>query len=319
MPGTVTTFYSHADTGIWTDQLVAVAEQLADWGHRVLCVDWNLERATLSRRFELADRGGLQVLIEGYGYRPIPVGTRLSLLPAGVYQVRDWPALYRERRFADVVERWRERWCGEFDFVLVDCMGGVGPEAAICLAQLPDQIVLLADKPGIEVVARANAARDRMPYDRPQFRVVPYPFDPALVGNWLDRRVRPDTVRPSTELVAALIARRFARTDLLGDSAAYVAGARRSIRKSVELSDTAGLVGEVLHWQLPPDRWATVNQTVSRMRLALMNDDIDLLAELTGELELAGPVRDTHGTGVPASVRQLVVELVARLNEGITA
>jgi hypothetical protein len=187
------------------------------------------------------------------------------------------------------LERLRRDWVTDYDFVLIDSRTGWADIASICTAHLPDRLVLVftanaqSIRGAVEVAAKANEVRDRLPYDRPKLPVMPVlsRFDSRveykraemwyqtctelttpLFSNWLVKHVPPtlmmrhltlpyvsywsfgeqlpvlEEVSPSTdqvayalETVAAIVAHRFDRTDLLADNRdAYVASARGQTR-----------------------------------------------------------------------------------------
>jgi cellulose biosynthesis protein BcsQ len=238
MPGTVVTFYSYKGGVGRSFTLANVAVLLARWGHRVLCVDWDLEAPGLHDYFRPmmgADpTGGVVDLVDDFladrtrladhTTRLIGVGT-LDFIAAGrddpayvgrVQQI-DWERLY-ELGFGEYLERCRERWTTDYDYVLLDSRTGISDIGGICTAHLPDRLVVLftANKQSmrgaVDIATRANAARDRMPYDRPQLTVLPVlsRFDTrdeydrseewrrmcleetkGLFRNWLDHDVSP--------------------------------------------------------------------------------------------------------------------------------
>ncbi|MEU4739156.1 AAA family ATPase [Actinosynnema sp. NPDC023658] len=199
-PGTVITFYSYKGGVGRSFTLANVAVLLARWGYRVLTVDWDLEAPGLHHYFgpvmSEAPEGGVIDLAEDFlagaeGPRPHAVrldveGNTLALLAAGrddgSYTERmqriDWEDLY-ERGFAEFLERCREQWTEDYDFVLIDSRTGISDIAGICTAHLPDRLAVLFTaneqnlKDIVDVVRRADIARDRMPYDRPRHLVLP--------------------------------------------------------------------------------------------------------------------------------------------------
>jgi MinD-like ATPase involved in chromosome partitioning or flagellar assembly len=239
MTGTVITFYSYKGGVGRSFTLANIAVLLARWGHRVLCVDWDLEAPGLHTYFRpmmSADpAGGVVDLIDDFlagKAQPSAHTTRLTgvgaldVLAAGrddadyigrVQQI-NWEHLY-ERGFGDYLELCREQWTADYDYVLLDSRTGISDIGGICTAHLPDRLVVLftanvqSMQGAVEIARRANAARDRMPYDRPQLAVLPVlsrfdtreEYDRAeewrrtcleetkgLFGNWLDVAVPPE-------------------------------------------------------------------------------------------------------------------------------
>jgi MinD-like ATPase involved in chromosome partitioning or flagellar assembly len=310
MPGSVFTFYSYKGGVGRSFTLANVAVLLARWGHRVLCLDWDLEAPGLGDYFRPRlpgrPRGGVVDLVTDFRagrFAPEAHVMRLrrsgalDFLPAGredddyVGQVQaiDWEALYDEG-FGEYLEKCREQWTNDYDFVLIDSRTGISDIGGICTAHLPDHLVLLftANRQSIrgamDAARRADAARNLLPYDRSRLTVLPVlsRFDSReeygrseewrktvvaetaeLYGSWLDQGVAPETMSrhltlpyvsywsfgeqlpvssektPSAdqigfalETVAAVIAYRLDRTDLLAENRdAYVAAVRASHRK----------------------------------------------------------------------------------------
>jgi MinD-like ATPase involved in chromosome partitioning or flagellar assembly len=243
MTGTVVTFYSFKGGVGRSFTLSNVAVLLARWGYRVLTIDWDLEAPGLPAYFKPLLRSqpttGIVDLVDDFartsGVRPSSAYiTELDLDEPGVVhllaaggqqeddyarrvQSIDWAALY-ERGFADALEQCRADWTEAYDFVLIDSRTGFADIASICTAHLPDHLVVLftandqSVNGAVDVVRRADKARDRMPYDRPQLTALPVlsRFDDRveyeradswhdkcaklttpLFQNWLVRNVQP--------------------------------------------------------------------------------------------------------------------------------
>lgn len=202
MTGTVVTFYSYKGGVGRSFALANIAVLLARWGHRVLTIDWDLEAPGLHAYFAPfcsgAPEAGIVELVEDFAHgvdKPasayvtrldtdepgalalVAAGRRDSGY-AGKVQAIDWEALYAQG-FADVLERCRSEWTDEYDFVLIDSRTGYADVASICTAHLPDRLVVLFTANdqsvggAVDVAARADEARDRMPYDRAQLTVLP--------------------------------------------------------------------------------------------------------------------------------------------------
>jgi cellulose biosynthesis protein BcsQ len=203
MTGTVITFYSFKGGVGRSFALSNIAVLLARWGYRVLTIDWDLEAPGLSAYFRpmLASPPGIGVvdLVDDFAAgEPKPSAayvTKLTLDEPGVVhllaagreqdenyghrvQSIDWAALYGQG-FADALETYRAEWTESYDFVLIDSRTGFADIASICTAHLPDHLVVLFTANdqsvggAVNVVRRADRARDRMPYDRPQLTAVP--------------------------------------------------------------------------------------------------------------------------------------------------
>ncbi|GAA2974279.1 KGGVGR-motif variant AAA ATPase [Actinokineospora diospyrosa] len=195
MPGTVFTFYSYKGGVGRSFALANIAVLLARWGFRVLCVDWDLEAPGLHDYFEplitTPPTGGVVDLVDDFRTgavvdRSVQVIGSLDLLAAGGddpnYESRvqaiDWGLLYDEG-FGEYLEKCREQWIARYDYVLLDSRTGVSDVGSICTAQLPDRLVLLftanaqSIRGAVNVVGLADAARERLPLDRPRLTVIP--------------------------------------------------------------------------------------------------------------------------------------------------
>jgi MinD-like ATPase involved in chromosome partitioning or flagellar assembly/tetratricopeptide (TPR) repeat protein len=192
----IVTFYSYKGGVGRSFCLANIAVQLARWGNRVLCVDWDLEAPGLHEYFreyvrEPAERGVVELALasaesgdvpwrEAVVPVEIPDVEGLSLLAAGRMDegyVRrahsiSWPELFEEHNLGWRFEKLREELDAAYDFVLLDSRTGITDIGGICTAQLPDVLVLcLAPNRqnltgALDVARRAAAARDRLPYDK---------------------------------------------------------------------------------------------------------------------------------------------------------
>ena len=199
--GTVCTFYSYKGGVGRTLTLANVAVLLAQWGYRVLCIDWDLEAPGLHLYYgNPRPNRGLVELIEGVdGGRPLPwqdhtlvvrepqVEDRLRLMPAGLMddgyyhrmQALDWDALYKERALGEALEVLRAEWVAEFDFVLIDSRTGVTDIGGICTVQLPDIIAFLLTPNeqnvagSLDIMRRAQAQRNELPVDLSKLLCLP--------------------------------------------------------------------------------------------------------------------------------------------------
>lgn len=226
--GTVITFYSYKGGVGRSFSLANIAVLLARWGHRVLTIDWDLEAPGLHHYFApllpTAPAGGVIDLAHDFlAGAETPAahavqldigGGTLALLAAGRMddsyarrmQEIDWEDLYR-RGFATFLERCREEWTADYDFVLIDSRTGISDIGAVCTAQLPDRLVVVFTandqnlKDVVDVVRRVDRARDRLPYDRPRHLVLP-------ILSRLDNRVEYERAekwqRKCAEVVAPL-------------------------------------------------------------------------------------------------------------------
>ncbi|MFI7674291.1 CATRA system-associated protein [Actinophytocola sp. NPDC049390] len=242
MAGTVVTFYSFKGGVGRSFALSNIAILLARWGYRVLTIDWDLEAPGLPAYFKPLLKSppttGIIDLVDDFAasaQQPSSAyiteleldepGTVHLLAAGGQHeddyarrvQSIDWAALYAQG-FADALELCRAEWTEAYDFVLIDSRTGFADIASICTAHLPDHLVVLFTANdqsvggALDVVRRADKARDRMPYDRPQLTALPVlsRFDSRveyeraeswyrtctelttpLFGNWLVHNVSP--------------------------------------------------------------------------------------------------------------------------------
>ncbi len=242
MAGTVVTFYSFKGGVGRSFALSNIAVLLARWGYRVLTIDWDLEAPGLPAYFRPLLKSppttGIIDLVDDFAasaQKPSAAyiteldldepGTVHLLAAGGQHeddyarrvQSIDWAALYGQG-FADALELCRADWTEAYDFVLIDSRTGFADIASICTAHLPDHLVVLFTANdqsvggALDVVRRADKARDRMPYDRPQLTALPVlsRFDSRveyeraeswyrtctelttpLFGNWLVQNVSP--------------------------------------------------------------------------------------------------------------------------------
>lgn len=189
-PGKVVTFYSYKG-GVGRSFILAnVASQLALWGYKVLCVDWDLEAPGLTDYFleEVDDEaifkktnGIVDLMLEcqregsiASDWRrsaiEIPLFHRtlkglsgsLDLICAGkdapsaqyienVHQL-NWDVLYGKQDFANILDGLKREWQKEYDVVFVDSRTGISDVSGICTVQLPDilALVLTPNKQSLE-------------------------------------------------------------------------------------------------------------------------------------------------------------------------
>ena len=220
--GTVITFYSYKGGVGRTLALANTAALLAQWGYRVLCVDWDLEAPGLHLYYKpwLGQplHPGLTELLQAYvdGRQPaweeyvlqvqLPEGREpLSVLTAGAQdegyigrmQALEWKQLYDTHQLGQVLETLRQDWKSAFDFILIDSRTGITDIGGICTIQLPDILVLLftANEQSlygaIDVAQRADRLRNRLPFDRARLMVLPVAtrfegrFEYEIAQEWL--------------------------------------------------------------------------------------------------------------------------------------
>ncbi len=201
--GHIVTFYSYKGGVGRTLALADVSVLLAQWGYRVLCVDWDLEAPGLDVYFRpwlprLA-KGGLTEMFAGYEEEsrldwqslaevvPTPESSgRLQLIRAGrnddTYGARlqslHWDSLY-DRGVGRALEQMRDEWRQHFDFVLIDSRTGLSDISGICTIQMPSIIVALftlndqSMEGTLRVLRTAQEKQSRLPVDRATLLAVP--------------------------------------------------------------------------------------------------------------------------------------------------
>jgi TIR domain/CobQ/CobB/MinD/ParA nucleotide binding domain len=206
MAGTVITFYSYKG-GVGRSFAVAnIAVILAQWGARVLAVDWDIEAPGLNHYFAAAapshSAGVLDFIEDCRKGEPrswdaytsslsLQDGTQgLKLMPAMAssgadytdrVQHLDWDELYDEHKFGARLEAVRAQWVQEFDFVLVDSRTGVTDFSGLTTAQLPDVLAFMftanAQSLGgcANIARRAMETRRKLPVNRPALLPLPIP------------------------------------------------------------------------------------------------------------------------------------------------
>ncbi len=203
--GQIVTFYSYKGGTGRTMTLANIAVLLAQWGHKVLIVDWDLEAPGLENFFKeyldlekVSQQKGLIDLLgeisdsssqsqEPLSWQDLIIRIRvpdsrdpLHLLTAGkkdreyFNRVRhlDIQTLYSKKGGGRYIEALRNEWKQAYDYVLIDSRTGVTDIGGVCTVQLPDMLVLLFTATEqsfngvIEVNEKARRARQRLPVDR---------------------------------------------------------------------------------------------------------------------------------------------------------
>lgn len=196
-PGTFVTFYSYKGGVGRTFALVNVATQLAMWGYRVLCVDWDLEAPGLDSFWgdcynampeESFQKAGLIGLIgqladhEAVGHQEIDAIVspyiagysanlrfewKLDILFAGPvhrpeYGHRvtsiDWHRLFKEKELGAKLEVWRGWAKRKYDFVFIDSRTGFSDMGSICTMHLPDILAMVFTTNGQSLAGAVRAA-----------------------------------------------------------------------------------------------------------------------------------------------------------------
>ena len=172
----IVTFYSYKGGVGRTLALANIGVLLAKQGKRVLLMDWDLEAPGLDRYFRSylseecpTTRGIAHLLHEAtvdpnVDWRrhvqqisiksenaPSDTNCALSLIPSGVasgdYSVKvrsfSWATFMEEQQGGMILDRWREEWKNDFDFILIDSRTGITDVGGICTVLLPDLLVLV--------------------------------------------------------------------------------------------------------------------------------------------------------------------------------
>ena len=212
----IVTFYSYKG-GVGRSLAVAnVAAQLAQEGHKVLVIDWDLEAPGLEEYFDdfriNADGRGLLFLLtnrnnfEDHVWRltSIKDDSTLDFLPSGRDEQDYYPTLesFSQAEFfaqggGDYLEELRAEWNRRYDYVLIDSRTGLSDSGGVCTIQLPDIVVgmFTATRQSFrgvrDVLELARISRQNIAYTRPQFSVIPVACrlnvsDESDVDRWMD-------------------------------------------------------------------------------------------------------------------------------------
>jgi len=204
MAGRVITFYSYKG-GVGRSLLLAnTAAALARWGHRVLCVDWDLEAPGLDHYFRpwmTVEKPGIVDLVAEFsekGTKPNWINNvsrihidsfdaKFDFISAGIFgsdylqraQSIDWENIYAKDGFGEFLEEIRSAWKSHYDFILIDSRTGISDLAGISTVHLPDQLVFVftANYQSLNGVtntaARIVESRNQLPFDRERLLCLP--------------------------------------------------------------------------------------------------------------------------------------------------
>ena len=204
--GAICTFYSFKGGVGRSMTLANVATLMARWNRRVLIVDWDLEAPGLEQFFDgylinsRKSTPGLVDLFAAFGrgerldwrdcllHATPKVADPIDILHAGldddlyIDRLRsiawDGPA---ESGLGNYLEELRAEWKRSYDFILIDSRTGITDVGGICAVHLPDILVVLFTttrqslKGLADVLARTEAARQRMKVDRTRLLMLPIP------------------------------------------------------------------------------------------------------------------------------------------------
>ena len=219
----IITFYSYKGGVGRTMALANVSVMLSKWGHKVLVVDWDLEAPGLEHFYKdyidrkLVERvpGVIDLLqfdsgiIWQNGIIPINIpqsDVPIHLISSGrrnedyFKKVRSFDVdLFYDNDGGEEIEKLRNQWLANYDYVLIDSRTGITEIGGICTIQLPDIVVMLftATDQGFEgvldIISRARASQQKLQYDRQKLIFLPIPskFDSStefeLSQNWLKK------------------------------------------------------------------------------------------------------------------------------------
>ncbi|MEW5986188.1 MAG: ParA family protein [Chloroflexota bacterium] len=172
--GTVISFYSYKGGVGRTMALANIGVLLAQWGYRVLMVDWDVEAPGLEFYFQdyinlqtTNRQSGLVDLIYGRYLReprhqrltwedalidiPLPDDTIIRLITAGQRNENyfdrlrriDLKVFYAKQAGGLFFDELREQWKATYDYVLIDSRTGITDFGGISTAQMPDILLIL--------------------------------------------------------------------------------------------------------------------------------------------------------------------------------
>jgi cellulose biosynthesis protein BcsQ len=212
--GKIITFYSYKGGVGRSMALANMGVILAQWGYKVLIIDFDLEAPGIENFFSsfldvdevLMRRGIVDILCKNLldffpGFSndflgddilrlrlPLTTG-ELQLLTAGKRDSSyyknvkrlDFSKIYETMNAGNIIESFREEIKKEYDFILIDSRTGLTEIGGVCTVQLPDYIALIftpteqAFLGGVDIIQRAIKSRQRLPYERFNVHTVPVP------------------------------------------------------------------------------------------------------------------------------------------------
>lgn len=218
------TFYSYKGGVGRTFSVANIAVLLAKRGKKVLVMDWDLEAPGLHRYFmehlkpKQDSKGLIHLLCEvessqnanWRSYRgsiAIPECPPFDIITSGdsssdyAERIRgfSWTEFFGRCHGGEVLDRWRQEWKSEYDFVLIDSRTGLTDTGGICTIYLPDILALVFSANeqsfgcGVQIARSAQIARQKLEVPRAPLAVLPLPgrFDGRDELNeakhWLDR------------------------------------------------------------------------------------------------------------------------------------
>ena len=212
--GHVITFYSYKGGVGRSMALANISVALAQFGHNVLIVDWDLEAPGIEEYFRpylkiqevIRQRGIVDLLWNEFQQESRPKDREdwqsliikvkvpnakgnLHILTAGrkdeeyfgKVQSLDFQRFYEQKNGGVFIEMLRDEWKIQYDFILVDSRTGITDIGGICTIQLPDTLVLMftateeALSGAINVAHKVQVAHQSLPYDRLSITCIPIP------------------------------------------------------------------------------------------------------------------------------------------------
>jgi len=209
--GHILTFYSYKGGVGRSMGLANVAALLAKWRQKVLVVDWDLEAPGIEAYFNNDDhqmsesrksKSGIIDLVKAVEagqeldwhdclltVTPFGSGEEIKIISAGRddekympnVQHTDWNELFETKALGLYIEKLRNSWKKEFDFVLLDSRTGITDIGGICTIHLPDYLLVWfttnrTSMDGVKRVAEsAQLKQDNLPFDRNPLLILPVP------------------------------------------------------------------------------------------------------------------------------------------------
>jgi cellulose biosynthesis protein BcsQ len=213
MVSKVVTFYSYKG-GVGRSMAMAnIAVLLAQWGHKTLVVDWDLEAPGLENFFSdyintssVRRKPGLIDLLNLKQTNPeivpdklnwgeyvstikIDKNTELDIITAGkrdenfIGNVKqfDYNNFYKNADGGQYLEDLREIWLSRYNFILIDSRTGLTDSSGICSIHMPDILVLLFTPneqsfAGVKSVSEKSIqGQKQIIFDRFKLRTLPVP------------------------------------------------------------------------------------------------------------------------------------------------
>jgi len=206
--GRIITFYSYKGGVGRTFGLANIAVLLARAGKRVLAIDWDLEAPGLDRYFEQlptngpvrtkglvhlldqSSRGSSRTNWQNYVTTlGIDGGLPVSLISSGhksndyadLMRSFSWQEYFGQQNGSEILDRWRDEWKSQFDFVLMDSRTGITDAGGVCTVFMPDLLVLVFSANnqsfagGLHIVEGVQISRRELNVARPPLTVLPLP------------------------------------------------------------------------------------------------------------------------------------------------